>query len=697
MRLLALLALCLGALGWSLAFAVDTKTTNGPGGWTRDGNVVSIQNPATDVVIFPNFTGAGTLDAATLEGEAGSFYQDRTNHTGFQIASTISDFGGAVLLETWNSGIESHTPGDDTPTKVTFSAVTSNLVDIAAGDCHVQGTEFDFPAQPGVDPGFGAGENSSWFGCSATGLVKQSGKFTDVQKRTIMPMARIQAEGSCTGPGCPVSRLGILDHRYLIHEDGYRWEKYLSGAVGALFQTGGLITENGVTPLDLDISTGKMWDSDRTLQSWGSFTNISGLHKFHNSTSLVIQDATFSMDNVNWDNGENLIPMTNNNYHCSHSILMSPRGTQDADFDNLRVWWVHCTSEHSDLQGAIDSGIDYGDFVDQDTSGLVPLAQVIVKKNGANIVTIIDARPRIGAAGGAITSGSITLQGAYNNSSPGASEIVLNAAQDGFTISDNATPVGDLFKVNNFANTTSFVKVDPSGVMAPTLIGGAGSGDDLTLQSSSHATKGSILFGNSAYDEVNNRLGVGLVAPLLDVHAQNNFNGTMGMFLENTDTNSSARARLLLGDNLVNRYALMNYKPDDGSFALRLNGSGFVPSNGDLSFYIGNDVGDILFRSGATAATRMTNHADGRTSVGNVVSALGQLHADQASTTDAIPVLVLDQGDIDDTFINVIGTSAADGSRSISSDTTEDSAKFGAFRIEINGVTKWIRIYDNES
>jgi len=73
------------------------------------------------------------------------------------------------------------------------------------------------------------------------------------------------------------------------------------------------------------------------------------------------------------------------------------------------------------------------------------------------------------------------------------------------------------------------------------------------------------------------------------------------------------------------------------------------------------------------------------------------VHIDQNSASGAKPVLRLDQGDIDDSFIDFIGTSAADGTRSISSDTTEDSAKFGAIRIEINGVTKWIRIYDDES
>lgn len=69
----------------------------------------------------------------------------------------------------------------------------------------------------------------------------------------------------------------------------------------------------------------------------------------------------------------------------------------------------------------------------------------------------------------------------------------------------------------------------------------------------------------------------------------------------------------------------------------------------------------------------------------------------QNQTAGASPVLTLDQDDIDEPFINFDGTTASDGSRSISTDTTEDSAKYGAVMVEINGTKKWIRIYDNES
>ena len=60
-----------------------------------------------------------------------------------------------------------------------------------------------------------------------------------------------------------------------------------------------------------------------------------------------------------------------------------------------------------------------------------------------------------------------------------------------------------------------------------TLIGGTASGNNLTLVSTSNATKGKILFGTSAaYDEVNNRLGIGTTNPVgvLDIYKSDNAN-----------------------------------------------------------------------------------------------------------------------------------------------------------------------------
>ena len=108
---------------------------------------------------------------------------------------------------------------------------------------------------------------------------------------------------------------------------------------------------------------------------------------------------------------------------------------------------------------------------------------------------------------------------------------------------------------------------------------------------------------------------------------------------------------------------------------------------------------DLVFATAITGAAsqHMRLNSQGRLGLITAGTVDAKLHVIQDNNAAAIPALLLDQRDIDDSFINFIGTSAADGTRSISSDTTEDSAKFGAIQVEINGVTKWIRVYDDES
>lgn len=96
------------------------------------------------------------------------------------------------------------------------------------------------------------------------------------------------------------------------------------------------------------------------------------------------------------------------------------------------------------------------------------------------------------------------------------------------------------------------------------------------------------------------------------------------------------------------------------------------------------------------SAHRMVIDTNGYGGFGTI-NPIAQWHVDQASAAGAIPVLLLDQADVDHTFIDFVGAYAVDGSRSISMDTTEDSAKYCAFKIEINGITKWIRVYDDHS
>jgi len=77
----------------------------------------------------------------------------------------------------------------------------------------------------------------------------------------------------------------------------------------------------------------------------------------------------------------------------------------------------------------------------------------------------------------------------------------------------------------------------------------------------------------------------------------------------------------------------------------------------------------------------------------NLLKINGYLEVNQASTSAAVPVAKLTQADVDDSFIDYVGTSAADATKSISTWTAGNSIQ-GFVKIEINGASYWMPYYD---
>lgn len=81
------------------------------------------------------------------------------------------------------------------------------------------------------------------------------------------------------------------------------------------------------------------------------------------------------------------------------------------------------------------------------------------------------------------------------------------------------------------------------------VVGGTAGGNDLTLSSTSNATKGKIIFGNSAYDEANNRLGIGTTSPttVVDISFDNNNGNAVNdtMTLRNSNNGSASYAGIV--------------------------------------------------------------------------------------------------------------------------------------------------------
>jgi hypothetical protein len=73
--------------------------TEGSIWWDSSANAVKVYDGSTVITLG---TAGGGGDAETLDGQDGTYYLARANHTGSQLAATISDFATAVLAQKWS-------------------------------------------------------------------------------------------------------------------------------------------------------------------------------------------------------------------------------------------------------------------------------------------------------------------------------------------------------------------------------------------------------------------------------------------------------------------------------------------------------------------------------------------------------------------------------------------------------------------
>ena len=112
-------------------------------------------------------------------------------------------------------------------------------------------------------------------------------------------------------------------------------------------------------------------------------------------------------------------------------------------------------------------------------------------------------------------SGNLPDQADLNDALEGKQDVLGFTPERALNFSTGLTRTGDTVTAN----------LSTGSLGGQTVIGGTAAGDDLTLSSTSNATKGNIIFGNSVYDQTNNRLGIGTNAPayLLDTVGTNGF------------------------------------------------------------------------------------------------------------------------------------------------------------------------------
>lgn len=127
---------------------------------------------------------------------------------------------------------------------------------------------------------------------------------------------------------------------------------------------------------------------------------------------------------------------------------------------------------------------------------------------------------------------------------------------------------------NSSGTVTSNLSTGVSG--GQSVVGGTAASENLTLSSTSNATKGKLLFGTSAYDEVNNRLGIGTASPTTNFQLSysNNAYG-QGAIIQNTNTGTTAITGLLLRNSSAVDVAQFSYYPSNYIVAAQANSVSF--------------------------------------------------------------------------------------------------------------------------
>jgi hypothetical protein len=165
-------------------------------------------------------------------------------------------------------------------------------------------------------------------------------------------------------------------------------DKLLRKAIGPIYVSGSIVTENTTTPRAIDITAGHYFFSTGERLPDGKIAPL--LLAGHHVSGVPTISAWAVVDNNNYDDGTDLVPLTTG-YYTKHILYTNGNAA------NAAYLIAHGNGNYATLDEAILGSYPTPVF---SPDGSPTVAAIIVQQGNPNIVQIIDIRPRAGFAAG---------------------------------------------------------------------------------------------------------------------------------------------------------------------------------------------------------------------------------------------------------------------------------------------------------
>ena len=179
------------------------------------------------------------------------------------------------------------------------------------------------------------------------------------------------------------SVLTVGNYSLPINNYGNSIDTYLRNAIGSVYNSGSVVTENATTNRALDVTDGNWYYSINNIRpSGGTAITFRDIHQVSGVTTLT---SATQVDNTTYLSGGNLVSLTSG-WYAKHTLYCSGQGSTQ------QYILQHATAQYATLLEAVDAPLATPLV---DPVSVPHIAAIIVQQGNSHIVQIQDIRPRI--------------------------------------------------------------------------------------------------------------------------------------------------------------------------------------------------------------------------------------------------------------------------------------------------------------